>query len=95
MSKTVGKLSECSRCERIFEVVEEQFVLYCSTFCEREHDLFKAAGREESIVSEPVKTYYLTSEELKAYREKKPSRVESKEKRVKDWRWPQNRRKNG
>jgi hypothetical protein len=57
--KHVGKLSQCSRCERL-----------------------------------PVKTYFLTPEELKAYREKNPSHVKKKEKRVQDWRWSQNRSKN-
>jgi hypothetical protein len=82
--KHVGKLSQCSRCERLFEVIEEQFVLYCSRFCEKEHDLFKTAGKEESVLSEPVKTYFLTPEELKAYREKNPSHVKKKEKRAQD-----------
>jgi hypothetical protein len=92
--KRIGKLSQCSRCEGLFEVIEEQFVLYCSRFCEKEHDLFKAAGKEESVLSDPVKTYFLTPEELKAYREKKTSHVKKKEKHVRDWRWLQNRREN-
>lgn len=36
-----GKRSECSNCGSVFNANERNY-LYCSSSCEREHDLFKS-----------------------------------------------------
>lgn len=87
-------LSQCSRCERFFRPDLSESVFYCSAFCEREHDLFKDFKKEVVEMAEPVKISYLSEEELKSYREKtKHSRSTRKPQTARDWRWPQNRRK--
>jgi hypothetical protein len=42
--------------------------LFCSSACEKKHDLFKSVEREGLALAEPVKVSQLTPEELEKYR---------------------------
>jgi hypothetical protein len=88
-------VSQCSCCGNNFQIVSDD-VLFCSSTCEIGHDLFTNFEKEEITLVAPVKVSYLTPEELEKYRNQ-PKKTEPKRKpqRVADWRWPQNRRKNG
>ncbi|MEH7490855.1 hypothetical protein [Neobacillus niacini] len=88
-------VSQCCSCGNNFQIVSTE-VLYCSTTCEKEHDLFLNVEKEGIALIAPVQVSYLTPEELEKYRnQSKKTSPKKKPRRVADWRWPQNRRKNG
>ncbi|WHY76257.1 hypothetical protein QNH20_19325 [Neobacillus sp. WH10] len=86
-------VSQCSCCGLNFQVLSDD-VLYCSSKCEQEHDLFFNEKREKHLVA-PVHVYRLTPEELEKYKNQTKKQSPRKPHRAADWRWPQNRRKNG
>lgn len=80
-------ISQCCNCGKTFQIISDE-VMFCTPTCEKKHDLFS--------VSAPVQVSFLTAEELENYRNNtKKKGLKSKPQRVIDWRWPQNRRKNG
>jgi predicted nucleic acid-binding Zn-ribbon protein len=88
-------VSQCCSCGHNFKIVSEE-VLFCSPACEKKHDLFRKVEREGLALAEPVEVSQLTPEELENYRNQtKNVGLKKKPRRVADWRWPQNRRKNG
>lgn len=87
-------VSQCCGCGENFQSVSDD-VLYCSSICEKNHDLFADQRDGKPLVAQ-VKVSYLTPEELEKYKnQSKKAAPKRKTKRVADWRWPQNRRKNG
>jgi hypothetical protein len=81
-------ISQCCSCGKNFQIITEE-VMFCSSSCEKKHDLFSAS------LAAPVKVSYLTPEELEKYRNRSRRTSNKKTHRVADWRWPQNRRKDG
>lgn len=90
----LGKLSQCSNCGSTFSIHSDE-LFYCTLGCKTEHDLFRTQQIEVSQLNQ-VKISYLSPEELEKYRNRTKKKTEPrKERRIADWRWPQNRRKNG
>lgn len=88
-------VSQCCSCGHNFHIGSDE-VLFCSAACEKEHDLFTEFEKEGKSLVAPVQITYLTPEELEKYRNQtKKTGPKKKPQRVADWRWPQNRRKNG
>ncbi|MBO0962520.1 hypothetical protein J1P26_22760 [Neobacillus sp. MM2021_6] len=83
--------NQCCNCGKDFQIAAGK--LYCSSVCEERHDLFGQV-KEGKAMPSTVSISYLTPEQLEEY---KNTRVPKSRKpqRVADWRWPQNRRKNG
>ena len=88
-------VSQCCSCGNTFHIDSDE-VLFCSSTCEKGHDLFSIESEGKSLVA-PVQISYLTPEELEKYRNQSTKRAPKtrKPQRIADWRWPQNRRKNG
>ncbi|MCL6571723.1 MAG: hypothetical protein K6T88_08550 [Bacillus sp. (in: Bacteria)] len=86
-------LNVCCGCGRKFQRISVE-VLFCSSTCEKSHDIF-LIDKEWNSLTGPIKVSQLSPEELEKYRNQ-PKIIEVKKPhRVVDWRWPQNRRKNG
>jgi len=70
-------VSQCCCCGNNFHIASNE-VLFCSSKCEKEHDLFSVEKEEKSLAA-PVKISYLTPEELEKYRnqQKKERRKEN------------------
>jgi hypothetical protein len=87
-------ISQCCNGGKNFQIVTDE-VLFCSSECEKKHDIFYV-GKEVVSMAAPVQVSYLTPEELEKYRNNTKNLIQKrKPRRVADWRWPQNRRKNG
>jgi hypothetical protein len=85
-------VNECCGCGVGFRAIADE--LFCSTLCESNHNLFNDLKEEKSLIA-PVQVSYLTPEELEKYKNQPKKQSPRKPHRVTDWRWPQNRRKNG
>jgi hypothetical protein len=83
--------NQCCNCGKEFQIAADE--LFCSPVCEERHDLFGEEREVKAMVS-PVKVSYLTPEQLEEYKNTRVPKTR-KPQRVADWRWPQNRRKNG
>lgn len=86
-------VNQCCGCGKNFQMLCEDD-LYCTEKCEGEHNLFSGEKGGMSLAA-PVKVSYLTPEELEKYKNQTKKSSPRKPQRVADWRWPQNRRKNG
>jgi hypothetical protein len=87
-------ISQCCSCGKNFQIIAGE-VLFCTSTCEQKHNLF-SIEKEVVSMAAPVQVSYLTPEELEKYKNQtKKVGQKMKPQRVADWRWPQNRRKNG